>query len=322
MIQSVKTGQMLVQNGSAGYNEENSPSGPEEPDAYESGLVLMDHQQRVMAVHDLSCFGKCSLTVALPILSAAGAEVTVLPTAVLSTHTGGFTGYTFRDLTADIPSIVSHWKSLGLNFDAIYTGYLGSFEQLGLVSGIIEEFGTGDTLICIDPAMADGGKLYPAFGEDFPAGMAKLCAKADLLMPNMTEAAFLLGEEYREGPYDEDYLLHLLRGLSALGPRRVVLTGVWTEPEHYGCAVYDALYGTIGYAMNRRINGFYHGTGDIFASALLGGLLRGLTLHEAAQAAADFTAGSIRRTREAGTDVRFGVNFEAGLPDYIRTLDL
>ena len=275
-----------------------------------------------MAVHDLSCFGKCSLTVALPILSAAGAEVTALPTAVLSTHTGGFTGYTFRDLTDDIPAIARHWKSLGLKFDAVYTGYLGSFGQLALVSGIIEEFRTDETFVCIDPVMADGGKLYPAFREDFPAGMAKLCAKADLIVPNMTEAALLLGEEYREGPYDEKHLLHLLRGLSALGPRRVVLTGVWTEPERLGCADYDAADGTVGYAMSRKIDGFYHGTGDVFASALLGGLLRGMTLREAAQTASDFTADSIRRTRDAGTDVRFGVNFEAGLPGYARRLGL
>lgn len=282
----------------------------------------MDHQQRVMAVHDLSCFGKCSLTVALPILSAAGAEVTALPTAVLSTHTGGFTGYTFRDLTQDIPAIADHWKTLSLHFDAIYTGYLGSFKQLELVSNIIDSFREKDTLVCIDPVMADGGKLYPAFQPDFPAGMAKLCAKADLIVPNMTEAALLLGEEYCEGPYGEEYLTHLLHGLAELGPRRIVLTGVWSEPEHLGCVVFDAKTNKIDYALSRRVEGSYHGTGDVFASALLGGLLRGMTLRDAAQIAAEFTAGSIRRTHDAGTDVRFGVNFEAGLPGYLRTLGL
>ena len=275
-----------------------------------------------MAVHDLSCFGKCSLTVALPILSAAGAEVTALPTAVLSTHTGGFTGYTFRDLTEDIPAIAKHWKSLSLRFDAIYTGDLGSFEQLELVSGLIGEFRGAGTFVCIDPVMADGGKLYPAFRTDFPKGMAKLCAKADIILPNLTEAALLLDEPYREGPYDAAYLEHILRSLSALGPRRVVLTGVWTEREHLGCAGYDAETDSVGYAMSRRVEGFYHGTGDVFASALLGGLLNGLPLRQATQAAADFTAGSIRRTHDAGTDVRFGVNFEAGLPGYLRSLGL
>ncbi len=282
----------------------------------------MDQQKRVMAVHDLSCFGKCSLTVALPILSAAGAEVTALPTAVLSTHTGGLTGYTFRDLTEDIPAIVKHWKSLGLRFDAIYTGYLGSFAQLELVSRVISDFREEGTLVCIDPVMADGGKLYPAFGEDFPGGMAKLCRNADIILPNLTEAALLLGEPYREGPYGEEYVEYMLHGLAELGPRRIVLTGVWTEPEHLGCAVYDAKSGEIGYAMSRRIDGFYHGTGDVFASALLGAVLAGKTLLQAAQIAADFTAGSIRRTHDARTDVRFGVNFEAGIPGYLRSLGL
>lgn len=282
----------------------------------------MNHQKRVMAVHDLSCFGKCSLTVALPILSAAGAEVAVLPTAVLSTHTGGFTGYTFRDLTEDIPAVAGHWSSLGLQFDAIYTGYLGSFEQLDLVSQVISEFRKEDTIVCIDPVMADGGKLYPSFRSDFPLGMAKLCTKADIILPNMTEAALLLNKPYREGPYDEAYITHVLHGLAELGPRRIVLTGVWTEPEHLGCAVYDAEAGVTGYAMSRRIEGSYHGTGDVFASALLGALLRGLSLRDSAQIAADFTAGSIHRTQEAGTDIRFGVNFEAGLPEYTRSLGL
>jgi pyridoxine kinase len=282
----------------------------------------MNHQKRVMAIHDLSCFGKCSLTVALPILSAAGAETVALPTAVLSTHTGGFTGYTFRDLTEDIPAIVRHWSSLGLQFNAIYTGYLGSFEQLELVSQIISEFRNEHTLVCIDPVMADGGKLYASFRSDFPQGMAKLCAKADVILPNLTEAAFLLGEPYREGPYDKAYIDHVLHGLADLGPRRIVLTGVWTEPGHLGCAVYDAESGETGYAMSRRIEGSYHGTGDVFASALLGAFLRGFSLRDSAQIAADFTAESIQRTKEAGTDIRFGVNFEAGLPEYAKRLNL
>jgi pyridoxine kinase len=284
--------------------------------------MKMGRQKRAMAVHDISCFGKCSLTVALPVLSAAGIETSVIPTAVLSTHTGGFTGYTFRDLTEDIPAIAEHWKTLGLRFDAIYTGYLGSFAQLALVSRLIREFKNGDTLVCVDPVMADGGKLYAAFGPDFPKGMAKLCAKADLILPNLTEAAFLLNEPYCAGPYTKDYIETVLRRLAALGPERVVLTGVWFEPEHLGCAVYDAAADRVGYALNERIEGAYHGTGDVFASALIGAVLDGFPLLEAARIAVDFTVGSIRRTHEAGTDIRFGVNFEAGLPGYIRSLGL
>lgn len=282
----------------------------------------MKQQKRVMAVHDISCFGRCSLTVALPILSAAGVETSVIPTAVLSTHTGGFTDYTYRDLTEDIPGIARHWKSLGLRFDGIYTGYLGSYEQLEIVSGLFDEFGGGSSLICVDPVMADNGVLYPSFRPDFPKGMLQLCKKADVVVPNLTEAALLLGEPYREGPYTKEYVGDMLKKLSETGPRRVVLTGVYFDEKSLGCAAYDRETGEIGYALAERVEGYYHGTGDVFASALLGALLNGFPLSEAARAAVDFTEGSIARTHGAGTDVRFGVNFEAGIPAYVRALKL
>lgn len=283
---------------------------------------MVKQQKRMMAIHDISCFGKCSLTVALPILSAAGIGTSVIPTAVLSTHTGGFTGYTCHDLTDDIPAIAAHWKSLGLCFDAIYTGYLGSFRQLELVSRLIDSFRGPETLVCIDPVMADGGKLYHAFRPDFPKGMAHLCHKADLIIPNMTEAAFLLGKPYREGPYRKEFIAHMLYELSGLGPKQVVLTGVFQDSSHMGSAVYDRGTGKVSFACSERVEGFYHGTGDVFASALLGAVINGFSLDRAAKIAVDFTAGSIRRTREAGTDIRYGVNFEAGLPDYMVDLHL
>ncbi|MBR3477470.1 MAG: bifunctional hydroxymethylpyrimidine kinase/phosphomethylpyrimidine kinase, partial [Candidatus Methanomethylophilaceae archaeon] len=158
-------------------------------------------QKRILAVHDISCVGKCSLTVALPIISAAGVECAVLPTAVLSTHTGGFTGFTFRDLTGDIKPIGAHWSSLGIRFDAIYTGFLGSFEQIELVKELIDGMSGQDVKVYVDPVMADKGKMYSVFGPDFPAGMRSLCEKADLIMPNMTELAFMLGFEYKDVPY-------------------------------------------------------------------------------------------------------------------------
>lgn len=282
----------------------------------------MREQKKILAVHDISCVGKCSLTVALPILSAAGCTVSVLPTAVLSTHTGGFTGFTFRDLTGDIPGILKHWKSLGLKFDAIYTGYLGSFEQLRLVSALIGEFRAPGSLICVDPVMADNGRLYPAFGPDFPPGMAALCRQADLILPNGTEASLLLGEPPAACGGSRRETEEILRRLSALGPRRVVLTGVSFAPGQLGCAAYDRETGESGYAFAPRVEGSYHGTGDVFASALLGALMNGIPLDRAAQEAVSFTYGAVARTRFAGTDVRFGVNFEEGLPAYIRELGL
>lgn len=278
-------------------------------------------QKRVLAIHDVSCVGKCSLTVALPIISATGVECSALPTAVLSTHTGGFTGYTYRDLTADLVPIMNHWKSLNVRFDGIYTGFLGSFEQIDLVSAIFDQLGE-HALICVDPVMADNGQLYKIFPPTFPAGMRKLCAKADVILPNITEATLLLGEPFHEGPYTKDYIEGLLRRLAAIGARKVVLTGVYFTKDDLGAAAYDADTDKISYAFHRIIPGYYHGTGDIFSSVVVSSLMNGLSLARANEIAVDFTARSIMRTWEARTDVRFGVNFEAGIPKLIQDIGL
>ncbi len=279
-------------------------------------------QKRIAAIHDISGFGKCSLTVALPVISAAGIEVSVIPTAVLSTHTGGFTGFTYRDLTADILPVVGHWCSLGLEFDAVYSGFLGSFEQIDIMKQVFDRLRSEKTLVMVDPVMADNGELYKIFPYNFPDGMRELCACADIVVPNMTEAALLTGQTYREGPYTQDYIEAILKKLAALGPRRVVLTGVYFDDAQLGAAVYDSETGISDYAFSRRIEGCYHGTGDVFASVLLAAVLRGFSLAESAQIAVDFTAQSIERTQKAGTDVRFGVNFEEGLPVLCERLGL
>ena len=272
-------------------------------------------QKRVLAIHDISCFGRCSLTVALPVISAAGVECTALPTAVLSTHTGGISGYTYRDLTEDIQPIADHWKSIDLRFDAIYTGYLGSFRQLELVEGIFDAFKPREGLIVVDPVMADNGSLYAGFSEDFPRGMAKLCAKADLILPNVTEAALMLGAEYRQGPYERDYVEDLLRKLSGLGPKKVLLTGISFDESHLGAACSDGDTDTVSYCFDRKIEGSYHGTGDVFASAVTAACVQGLPLDRAMEIAVRFTVDSIDRSAKAGTDRRYGVNFEEGLYD-------
>jgi len=278
--------------------------------------------QRIAAIHDISGFGKCSLTVALPIISAAGIEVSVLPTAVLSTHTGGFTGFTYRDLTEDMQPISTHWKSLNICFDAIYTGFLGSFEQLDLVTKFFDTFGTKDNLILVDPVMADNGELYKIFSPEFALGMRKLCEKADIIVPNLTEAALLLGESYRPGPYSSAYIEDVLKKLSALGPQKIVLTGVFFNDEELGAAAYDAANGEITYSFEKRIPGYYHGTGDVFGSALLAAVMNDFPLNEAAAIAVSFTASAIRKTAQAGTDVRFGVNFEQTIPEFLKDLRL
>lgn len=280
----------------------------------------MNTQKRIAAIHDLSGFGKCSLTVALPILSAAGIEVCALPTAVLSSHTGGLSGYTYRDLTEDMPGFAKQWKQLGLRFDALYSGFLGSSEQIQIVSDVFDTFKTESNFIMVDPVMADDGVLYKTITPAMADGMKQLCRKADLIVPNMTEAAYLLDGEFREGPYTRAYIEFLLRRLSDLGPQQVVLTGVWFNPTLIGAAGYNRKTDEVSYAFSQKISGHYCGTGDIFASALLAGLLNRLNLENAMQTAADYTAGCVRRTREAGTDYRYGVNFEAGLLRFMREL--
>ncbi|WP_177503693.1 pyridoxamine kinase [Anaerosinus sp.] len=282
----------------------------------------MLRQKRVAAIHDISGFGKCSLTVALPIISATGVECAVVPTAVLSTHTGGFEGFTYRDLTEDIAPIAYHWQSLNLHFDAIYTGFLGSFEQIDIVSKVFDQLRAKDTLIIADPAMADNGELYKIFPKTFPQEMKKLCAKADVIVPNMTEAALMLGEEYQAGPYTKEYIEGLLKRLSDMGPSQIVLTGVHFDDAQLGAATYDKNSDKINYLLANRIDGYYHGTGDVFASVLVGALMNDKDLDTATQIAVDFTVKSIAWTKEAKTDVRFGVNFEASIPSLIQALDL
>lgn len=272
-------------------------------------------QKRIMTIQDISCVGRCSLTVALPIISAAGIETSIIPTAVLSTHTGGFENYTYKDLTDQIVPITKHWEALGLTFDAIYTGYLGSFEQLDIVSGIFSKFKREDNFILVDPAMADGGQLYGGFSTEFPKGMAGLCAKADMIVPNITEAALMLDEEYIDEGYDEQYIEKLLKGLFALGPSGIILTGVSLEKGKLGIASYDGE--EIKYYFNNKTSGYFHGTGDVYASTFLAAYMKTNDLHKAAIIATDFTVKCIEATDAVGSERRYGVNFELCIPDLL-----
>jgi pyridoxine kinase len=279
----------------------------------------MEKLRRVAAIHDISCFGKCSLTVALPIISAAGVECSVIPTAVLSTHTGGFTGFTYRDLTEDVEPVAEHWRSLNLRFDAIYTGFLGSFEQIDIVRRVFDMLSRENTLIAVDPVMADNGVLYKIFPDTFPAGMRSLCEKASLIMPNLTEATLMLGEKYREAPYTPEYIEGLLNRLAGIHGGDVVLTGVDYGDGKLGAAA-RTRDGSVSYAFAEKIEGYYHGTGDVFGSALVAALMRGSDLAAAIRVAVDFTVASIARTKirlatEDDADIRFGVDFETGLAE-------
>ena len=274
--------------------------------------------KRIVTVQDISCLGKCSLTVALPIISAMGVEASVVPTAVLSTHTM-FKEFTFRDLDDSIGDIARHFGELGLDFDAIYTGYLGSFEQLRLMSEFFDTFKTDDNLIVVDPVMGDNGRLYTGFTEEFAAEMAKLCGKADIIVPNMTEAAFMLGIPYRE-TYDEAYAQDVLRKLCKLGAKKAVLTGASYMPNKVGVLTYDSATDTFTSYFHDRINASYHGTGDVFASTCVGALMNGFALDEALKVAADYTVECIRLTEAQPDHNIYGVNFESAIPYLIRRI--
>lgn len=276
----------------------------------------MKHLKRVAAIHDISGVGKCSLTVALPIISAAGVECSAMPTAVLSTHTGGFEGFTFRDLTDDMRPIAEHWKKENIEFDAFYSGYLGSLGQIDIVMDIFEMFRTPETLVMVDPVMADHGKLYSLFTLDHVKGMAKLCGHADVIVPNRTEASFMLEREYKDGAMTEEDIKNILYALAGLGSKQVVLTGIHFGDDDLGAACYDIKTGHIDYVMDKRIEGMYHGTGDVFGSFLLGALLRGRSLSDATRIAVDHTCAAIRLTAADGTGSRMGVRFESVLADY------
>jgi len=283
---------------------------------------MMDNntQKRIAAIHDISCFGRCSLTVALPIISSVGVETLVIPTAILSTHTGGFSGYTFRDLTDDILPVAEHWKKENINVDAVYTGYLGSKRQVGIVSEAANEIKKQGALMIVDPAMADHGKLYGGFPEDFPKEMVKLCCKADILIPNITEACMLLGIPYQDGPYTEEFINTLLTGLYALTGADIVLTGVWFDHRRIGAACFKD--GRTEYIFSDRIDVSYHGTGDVFASCLVAALMNDRSLKAATQIAVNFTCECIKRSEELKPERRYGVCFEKEIPNLIKILEL
>lgn len=275
--------------------------------------------KRIVTIQDISCFGKCSITVALPLISAMGIECAIIPTSVLSTHTGGFTGFTFRDLSEDIPKISDHWKKYNLRFDCIYTGYLGSPSQINHVLDFVKEFKKEDTLLFVDPAMGDWGRLYTGFDKDFPSHMAKLCAVADIVVPNITEASFILGEEYKTS-YDEKHVHSLLKRLCDLGAKKAVISGISYESSTQGAVLYDKERDEFFSYFNEHLPVEFHGTGDTFASVFAGALTRGMSDKDALSLAVDFTVDCIKQTMAENDDHSYGTKFEECIPTLIKRL--
>lgn len=276
----------------------------------------MSNYKRILTMQDISCLGQCSGSIALPVLSACGHETCLIPSAVLSTHTGQFEGYTFRDLTADIPAIIRHWRQEGIMFDALYTGYLGSAVQAEYAAEMIKTLLRPEHLVIVDPAMADNGRLYAGLMDDCVSAMRGLCSVADVILPNVTEACLLTGMEYRDY-WDGGYISDLLDALLALGAKSVILTGIVFSEEVTGGVI--ASGAGKRYFRHRRVNRMFHGTGDVFAAAFTGAFLCGLSLEDAAHVAARFTLCSIENT-EGDPEHWYGVKFETALPVLMKEL--
>ena len=274
----------------------------------------MDYK-RILTIQDISCVGQCSLTVALPILSACGLETAILPSAVLSTHTA-FKNFTFRDLAGDMPNVLKSWKAEKLEFSAIYTGYLGSKEQVDYVLNIKKSCLKEGGVFFVDPAMADNGKLYPIFNDEYVKEMKRLCVEADYLIPNITEACFLTGYEYKES-YDRAYIDGLIKALKDMGVKNIILTGVSYKEGKTGIVVYEN--NVYNYYEHKKHSKGCHGTGDIFASAFVGAYLSGKSTISSAKIAGDYTARCIKNT-VGDSKHWYGAKFEPSLKYLIKKI--
>ena len=272
--------------------------------------------KRILTIQDISCVGQCSLTVALPILSACGIETAILPSAVLSTHTAGFSGYTFRDLSSDMEGIRAHWVKENIKFEAVYTGYLGSEKQVDYVLNICNDTLTENGKLFADPAMADNGKLYPGFDDNYVKAMQKLCCKADYILPNITEACFLTGIEYKES-YDREYVASLVSAMKKMGVKNIILTGVSYRAGMTGILVVEG--DDESYYEHELLPNSCHGTGDIYASAFVGAMMSGKSAYDSAKIAADYTVDCINATKEEPGHW-YGAKFEPVLSNLIEYL--
>lgn len=273
------------------------------------------HQPRVLVIQDISASCRISANVAVPVLSCLNNAVNILPTALLSTHTGiGFSDFTYLDLTDEIKKIVNHWQSLNITYDGILVGYLGSTEQIDLVKRIIRDFLKPGGITVLDPVMGDHGFLYTGFDSEYVKEMRQLCREVSVIIPNMTEASLLLDCPYKSGPYTQKYIEEIIKDFSHLNNQTTVLTGVRFNEEELGAASYSAESDRISYSFDKWHRGHFDGTGDLFSSTLAGLLFQKKTLEEATNTAVAYVNRVIKRTISSGTDPLFGVQFETDLP--------
>ena len=279
----------------------------------------MNNATKILTIQDISCFGQCSITVALPVVSAFGIETAILPLAVLSTHTSGFTDFTVRDLTEDLPEIKKHWEKEGIDFDAIYTGFIASIEQLDYIKDIIDSRLKPGGLVFVDPAMADHGEFYNGFDQEFADKMGELCKLGDYILPNTTEACYILHKPWKE-EFTKEEMLEMANELSEFTKRYVILKGDTHKENELGMIVLDKQENTCEIVYNERIDYVSHGTGDVFASAFVGSTMVGKTPTAAAKVAGEFTKKAIEKT--IGDENHwYGVKFEQAIPELYSLLD-
>ncbi|CUO14299.1 MAG: pyridoxamine kinase [Sarcina ventriculi] len=276
----------------------------------------MNYIKRIAAIHDMSCFGKASLTTIIPILSVMGNEVCPMPTAILSTHTGGFGKPAFVDLSGFMEEAKKHWESLGVNFQCIYSGYLGNSNQVDFVIDFIRSFKKNDTLVVVDPVMGDNGKLYTGIDTKMVESMKKLIAFSDIITPNITEACFLLGKEYKEFFTNEEVEEYAIE-LSKLGIKKVIITSVVNEynKEYINTIAYDKEERKIIKIKNKRINASYSGTGDAFTSIVIGSMMQNKSFEESVKKACDFLQKVIKNSSKLNYPKNQGIILEKFLKD-------
>ena len=273
----------------------------------------MDKTTKILTIQDISCYGQCSITVALPVISSFGIETVVLPSAVLSTHTSGFNGYTFRDLTEDLPAIREHWEKEGIYFDAIYTGFIGSIKQLDYIKEIIESRLKPGGLVFVDPAMADYGEFYNGFDQEFADKMGELCKLGDYVLPNTTEACYLLHKEWKP-EFSKEEMEEIAEGLKSFTKRHIILKGDTHKENKMGMIVSDKKESTTKFVYNDRVDYLSHGTGDVFASAFVGSVLNGKNPTSAAKIAGELTKKAVEKTMH-DSNHGYGVKFELVLSE-------
>ena len=274
---------------------------------------MMNENTKILTIQYISCFGQCSITVALPVISAFGIETAILPSAVLSTHTSGFTDFTVRDLTEDLPEIRKHWEKEGISFDAIYTGFIASAEQLDYIKDIIDSRLNSEGLVFVDPAMADHGEFYNGFDQEFADKMGELCKLGDFILPNTTEACFILHKPWKE-EFTKEEMLEMANELSEFTKRYVILKGDTHKENELGMIVLDKKESTCEFVYNDKIDYVSHGTGDVFASAFVGSTMIGKSPTEAAKVAGEFTKKAIEKTI-GDENHKYGVKFEQVIPE-------